>query len=116
MEAGAPQQPDNDRPHRDRARLGAWCQVAGAILAVVTLTCALFGVITAMLAIALAVPAALLIVGGLILAAPGDASAGQRFGFRVGLRFGALLSQIRSIFRSRGGGLAKVLTSRRRLR
>ena len=117
MDAGAPQQPDDDQSRRGhRARLAVWCQVAGAVLALATLACSLLGVISAQQAIALGLPAALLIVGGVIVTAGRDLPAACGSGFRAGLRTGTLLSRLRSWFRRGAGGLAAPSTRRSRLR
>lgn len=100
MAAGEPQQPD-DGKQRPWARIAAWCQVIGAVLAIATLTCSLLGVISAQQAIALGLPATLLVVGGLIAAAAVDPSEGERLGFLAGLRAGTLLRRQRSLFRRR---------------
>jgi hypothetical protein len=104
MAAGEPQQPDDDnRTQRRRARLAAWCQVIGAVVAIVTLTCTLLNVISAQQALALGLPAMLLIIGGLIAAAAVDPSTSRRRGFQAGLHVGGLLRMLRSLFRRRAG-------------
>lgn len=104
MAAGEPQQPDDDnRTQRRRARLAAWCQDIGAVVAIVTLTCTLLNVISAQQALALGLPAMLLIIGGLIAAAAIDPSISGRRGFRAGLRVGGLLRRLRSLCRRRVG-------------
>lgn len=104
MEASAPQQPDDEGEQRNRARLAAWCQAAGAVLALATLTLSLLDVITPQQAIALGLVAALLIIGGLIVTAGPDLSVGFRSGFRAGLRAGSLVGRLRSLFRRCGNG------------
>lgn len=101
MAAGEPKRPDEDRAKRQRARLAAWGQISGAALAIVTLTCSLLGVISAQQAVAIGLLAVLLIVGGLITAATLDPSDVGRLGFRAGLHVGALMRQLRSVFRHR---------------
>jgi Na+/melibiose symporter-like transporter len=99
MAAGEPQQPDDDRTQRKRARLAAWSQVIGAVLVIVTLTCTLLNVISAQQAVALGLPAVLLIVGGLIAAAAIDSSSSERRAFRTGLRVGNLLRRLYAALR-----------------
>lgn len=104
MAAGEPQQPDDDnRTQRKRARLAALSQVIGAVLAIVTLTCTLLNVISAQQAVAAGLPAALLIVGGLIAAAAVDPSSTERRAFQAGLRVGKLLRRLRASLRRRVG-------------
>jgi hypothetical protein len=112
MDAGAPQQPDDNSTPRRRARLAAWAEVAGVILAIATVICSLLGVLSAQQAVALGLPAVLLIAGGLIAAAAPDPSTGRRLGFQAGLWAGALLSLCRSLFRCRGSGSLAAITSR----
>jgi hypothetical protein len=99
MVAGDPQQPDDHRRQRQHARVAAWCQAVGAVLAIATLTCSLLDVISAQQAIALGLPAALFIIGGLIAAASVDPSTAEQLGIRAGLRVGTLLRLFRSAFR-----------------
>jgi hypothetical protein len=102
MYAGAPQQPDDDDSRqRHRGRIAVWCQIAGAVLALATLTCSLLDLISAQQAIALGLAAALLIVGGLIADAVPDLPVGYRSGFRAGLRAASVLSRLRTLFRRR---------------
>jgi hypothetical protein len=99
--AGPPQRPD-DFPHRQQAGLAALCQASGAILALAALTCSLLSLISAQQAIAMALPAAVLIIGGLIAAPiPGHSTAG-RLGFQAGLRAGTFVNLWRSLIRHRG--------------
>jgi hypothetical protein len=104
MDAGGPQQPDDNTTPRLRARLAAWCEVAGVILGIATVICSLLGVLSAQQAVALGLPTVLLIVGGLIAAASPDASTGRRLGFQAGLQAGALLRLWRSLFRRHRNG------------
>lgn len=103
MAAGEPRQPDDNRTQRQRARLAAWSQVIGAVLAIVTLTCTLLNVISAQQAIALGLPAILLIIGGLITTATIDPSTSGQRGLQAGLRVGRLLRRLRSSFCRRAG-------------
>lgn len=100
MAAGEPQQPDEDNgAQRQRARLAAWCQFIGAGLAIATLISSLFNVISAQQAVAIGLPAALLIVGGLIATATLEESDSGQFGFRTGLHVGRLMRALRDVFR-----------------
>ncbi|HTW01452.1 MAG TPA: hypothetical protein VMF87_14240 [Streptosporangiaceae bacterium] len=99
MDAEPPQPAGNDSPRRRRARRAAWCVIAGLILVAAAVTCAPLDVISPQQAIAVGLPGALLIVGGLIAGAAPDAAASRRLGFRAGLRTGSLLSRLRSVFR-----------------
>lgn len=102
MAAGEPQQPDDDnRARRQRAVVAVWCQVIGAVLAIATLTCSLLGVISAQQAVALGLPAVLLIIGGLVAAAAIDPANSERLGFRAGLRVGKILRRLVSVIRRR---------------
>jgi hypothetical protein len=101
MEAEAPQEPEDDSPPRLRARLAVWCEGAGVILGVATVVCSLADTITAQQAVAIGLPAVLLIAAGLITAASPDASTGRRIGFQVGLIFGSLTTVWRFLFRHR---------------
>jgi len=99
MAAGEPQQPDDDnKGQRQRATVAAWCQVAGALLAIATVTFARLAMLSAQQTIALALPAVLLIVGGVIAASTVDRSTAEQLGFRTGLHVGKLLRWLRSVF------------------
>jgi hypothetical protein len=99
MAAGEPRQPDdNKRGQRQRATVAAWCQAAGALLAIVAVVFAGLNVITAQQTIALGLPAVLLIVGGVIAASTVDRSTAEQLGFRTGLHVGKLLRWLRSLF------------------
>lgn len=104
MAAGEPQKPDDhddDGRQRQLARLAAWSQLIGAMLAIATLVLARLGDISAQQAVALGLPAAVLVIGGLIIAAAVDPSDGERHGFQAGLHVGTLLRRLRSLFRRR---------------
>lgn len=103
MAAGEPQKPDDNRTQRKRARLAAWSQVIGAVLAIVTLTCTLLNVISVQQAVALGLLAVLLIIGGLIAAAAIDPLSSERRGLRAGLRVGKFLRRLHSSLRRRVG-------------
>jgi anti-sigma factor RsiW len=99
MNVGPQQRPDGRRPRRTRARAAAWSVSTGVIVGAAGLICMALGAVSAQQAIALYLPGALLIVGGLIAAAIPDAATGQRAGFEAGFRTGWLLSRLRSLFR-----------------
>lgn len=103
MAAGEPEHTDDNGRHRQRARIAAWCQIIGAVLAIATLACSLLGVISAQQAVALGLPAVVLVVGGLITTAAIDASVSERLGFRAGLHVGRLLRRLRAVLRRMGG-------------
>jgi hypothetical protein len=99
MNVGAPKQRDDDESRqRQMARLAVWCQAAGTVLALATLTGSWLDMISAQQAIALGLSAALLIIGGLIATAVPDMSVDFESGFRAGLRTGSVLSRLRSLF------------------
>jgi hypothetical protein len=104
MDAGRAQHPDGDRPRRIRAVAATWCVSAGVILAAAALICRVLRVVSAQQAMALGLPGALLIVGGLIAAAIPDAATGRSLGFQAGFRVGWLLTRLRSFFRPRRDG------------
>lgn len=101
MHAGPPQRPD-DFLHRQQAGLAALCQAAGAILALATLACSLLRLVSPQQAIAMALPAAVLIIGDLIVASIPDLSTSNRLGLQAGLRAGTLVNLWRSLLRHRG--------------
>lgn len=97
---GSPQRPDNLLPRKQRG-LAALCRASGAVLALATLTCSLLGIVSAQQAIAMALPAAVLIAADLIAASVPDPSTGRRLGFQAGLRAGTLVNRWRSLLRHR---------------
>jgi hypothetical protein len=101
VRAGSPQR-RQDAKLRHQARLPALCQVGGAVLALATLTCTLLELISAQQAIAMGLPAAMLVTGDLITASVPDPSTSKRLGFQVGLRAGTLVNLCRSLGRHRG--------------
>jgi len=101
VRTGSPQQPA-DIKSRHQAGLTALCQVGGTVLALATLTCSLLEVISAQQAIAMGLPAAVLVTGDLITASIPDPSTSKRLGFRAGLRAGSLVNLCRSLVRHRG--------------
>ena len=106
MNAGPPQ-PEDISPRRPRAERAAWAAAAGIILGISAVICLTLGAISGQQAIAMALPAALLIAGGLIVMAMPDPATGQRGGFLAGLRAGSLLRRWRRVLRRpRNGALA----------
>lgn len=97
MAAGEPEQPDEDSPQRRRAALATWSEVFGAVLAIATLVCSLLGVISAQQAVALGLPAVVLILGGLIAVWVPNPRTGHRLGFQAGRQVGTLLNFCRSL-------------------
>jgi hypothetical protein len=81
-----------------------WVTVAGIILGAVAVICLGFRAIAVPQAIALALPAVLLVIGGVIWGASPDLEAGRRRGFQAGFQLGSLVSRLRSVFRRRGNG------------
>jgi len=101
VRAGSPQRPEDVKP-RHPPGLAALCQVGGAVLALATLTCSLLELISAQQAIAMGLPAAMLVTGDLITASVPDPSTSKRLGYQVGLRAGTLVNMCRSLGRHRG--------------
>jgi hypothetical protein len=77
---------------------------AGIILGTAAVICLVFRAIALQQAIAMALPAALLVIGGVIWGSPPDAETGRRLGFHTGFHVGSLVSRLRSLFRRRGNG------------
>jgi len=75
------------------------------VLGTAAVICLAVGAVSVQQAVALGLPAVILIMGGLIAAAIPDPATGRRAGFqtgfRTGFRVGSLLSQWRSVFRQR---------------
>ena len=106
MNAGPPQ-PEDISPRRPRAERAAWAAAAGIILGISAVICLALGAISGQQAMAMALPAALLIAGGLTVVAIPDPATGQRGGFLAGLRAGSLLRRWRRVLRRpRNGALA----------
>jgi hypothetical protein len=104
VDGGQPQHPEDCDPAGPRARPAAWCTAAGVILGTAAVICLALGAVTVQQAIALTLPAALLIIGGLVWAAAPDAATAGRLGFQAGFQLGALLGRLRSVLRQRGNG------------
>jgi len=103
MNAGPPQ-PEDISPRRPRAERAAWAAAAGIILGISAVICLALGAISGQQAMAMALPAALLVAGGLIGVAMPDPATGQRGGFLAGLRAGSLLRRWRCVLRRRRNG------------
>jgi hypothetical protein len=99
-----PLRPEDHRPSRARARRATWSVSAGIILGTAAVTCLALGAISAQQAIALGLPGALLIAGGLIAAAVPDPMTGRRLYFQAGFHMGSLLSRLRSFLHRRHNG------------
>jgi len=100
----SPQDSEGNDPARPRARAAAWCVGAGIILGTAAVICLVCRVIVIQQAIAMALPAALLVIGGVIWGSAPDPATGRRFGFQTGFLLGSLVSRLRSLFRRRGNG------------
>ncbi len=102
MDAGPPQ-PEEISPRSPRVVRAAWSAAGGVILGTSAVICLAMDAISGQQAVAMALPAALLILGGLIVVAIPDPATGQRRGFRAG----SLLRRWRCVFRrGRNGALA----------
>ena len=77
---------------------------AGIILGATAVICLVFHAIVVQQAIAMALPAALLVIGGVIYGSPPDAATGRRLGFQAGFQLGSLVRRLRLLFRRRGNG------------
>jgi hypothetical protein len=96
--------PDDPSPRRRAARRAAWCGAVGVILGAAAVTCLALGAVSRQQAIAVGLPAALLVIAGIVMAVMPDPATGQRTGFQAGFLAGSLLSLWRSVFRERGNG------------
>ena len=85
-------------PARGRGPAGILLAGVGVLLGAAAIVSLTMGTVSAPQAIALGLPAALLVVAGLILALPRDA-AGRRLGYRAGFYLGAIIGQLRSRLR-----------------
>jgi hypothetical protein len=102
MSAGPPQGPEDHSPPRRYAKAAAWSVSAGVILGGAALGCLASDAVSGPQAIAIGLPGALLIVGGLAAAALGDPAIARRLGFEAGFQMGWLLTRLRSFFRPPG--------------
>jgi hypothetical protein len=105
MDAGPPERPEAHHPRWPRARTAAWSVSAGIILGAAALLCRALGAVSSQQAIAIGLPGALLIIGGLIAAAVPDPETGRRMSFEAGFQMGWLLTRLRSLFRPPRNGL-----------
>jgi hypothetical protein len=78
---------------------------AGTVLGTAAVLCLVLHAISFQQAIAMVLPAALLIIGAAIWGTPPDPAASGRLGFLAGFQLGSLLTWLRSIFRQRGNGV-----------
>jgi hypothetical protein len=101
MNGGLPQRPQDETRRRSRSRRAAWFVGIGVILAIAAVICSTMDAVSVQQAIAMGVPGAVLIIGGLLAVLLPDAETGQRAGFEVGFRAGSLLTRLRSPFRRR---------------
>ena len=99
-----PRRPDDPGPRRPAARRAAWCAAIGVILGAAAVICLAIGAVSVQQAIAVGLPAALLIITGIVMAVLPDPATGQRTGFEAGYLAGSLLGLWRSVFRHRGNG------------
>jgi len=99
-----PRPPDDPSPRRPAARRAAWCAALGVILGAAAVICLALGAVSVQQAIAAGLPAALLVVTGIVIAVLPDPATGHRTGFQAGYLAGSLLSLWRSLLRHRGNG------------
>jgi hypothetical protein len=99
-----PPQPEDISPRRPRVVRAAWGAAAGIILGTSAVICLALHAISGQQAVAMALPAGLLIVGGLTVAALPDRATGQRRGFGAGFRTGSLRRRWRRVLRQRRKG------------
>ena len=104
MTDGPPQDPEDHDPARPRPRAAVWCMGAGIILGAAAVICLVCRAIVVQQAIAMALPAALLVISGVIWGSPPDAATGRRLGFQTGFQLGSLVSRLRSLLRRRRNG------------
>lgn len=104
MEAVPPQRPEGRDPRRRRVSRAAGCVSGGVILGTAAVICLALGAVSDQQAMAIFLPGALLIIGGLIAAVVPDAAAIRRLGFQAGLQIGSLLNWLRSVLGQRRNG------------
>jgi hypothetical protein len=104
MDGGPLGEPEDLSPRRARRSRAAWCVAGGAIGCTAVIICLAVGVLSAQRAIALGLPAAVLLIGGLVIAAIPDPAAARQAGFRAGFLAGSPLSRWRLVFRRRPKG------------
>lgn len=99
MDDRLPQQLREQTLRRSRLRRAAWCVGAGVILAIAAAMTSALGAVSVQQAIAMGLPAAVLIIGGLTAAVLPDAATGRRLSFRAGFRVGSLVTSLGSVIR-----------------
>jgi hypothetical protein len=104
VDGGPPQHGQDRDPDRPRPRAAVWVTVAGIILGAAAVICLGYRAIAVPQAIAMALPAVLLVIGGVIWGASPDLEAGGWRGFQAGFQLGSLVSRLRAFFRRRGDG------------
>jgi hypothetical protein len=104
MDGGQLGEPEDLSPRRARGSRAAWCVAGGAISCTAVLICLAVDILSVQRAVALGLPAALLLIGGLIFAAIPNPAAGRQAGFRAGFLAGSLLTRWRFVFRRRPNG------------
>jgi hypothetical protein len=77
---------------------------AGIIIGTAAVICLVYRAIAVQQAIAMALPAALLVIGGVLWGASADAATARWLGFHTGFHLGSMVSRLRSLFRRRGNG------------
>jgi hypothetical protein len=92
-------EPEDHDPARPRARAAVWCMAAGIILGTAAVICLISRLIVVEQAIAMALPSALLVIGGVICGSPPDAATSERLGFHTGFQLGSVVNWLRSLFR-----------------
>ena len=83
-------------PRRSRPRRAAWCVGAGVILAISAVMTWPLRAVSVQQVIAIGLPAAVLIIGGLIAAVLPDSATGRPLSFRAGFLVGLLVTRLRS--------------------
>jgi hypothetical protein len=99
-----PPEPRDISPRSPRVVRAAWTAVAGVIIGATAVICLALGAISGEQAVAIALPAVLLVAGGLIVAAMPDPATGQRRGFGAGSRASSLGRWWRCLLRRRRNG------------
>ncbi len=100
MDAEPPQRPVDGRWRRPRTRRALWFAAAGVVLGLAATMCSTFCALSFQQTLALALPAAVLVIGGLAAAAT---EAGEGHLFRAGFKVGWLVAWWRSVGRRHGG-------------
>ncbi len=98
MNAEPPQRTDRQGRYRRQARLAMWLAGVGIGGGLAIVIAAALGEISVKQTIMLGVPAAVLILGGLMVGVARDPESAERLGFRSGLTVGSLRKRWRSVF------------------